>query len=400
MASAESTASTLPAIPVNSHAAQLMDPFAEPVAAYLHVPFCAHRCGYCDFTLVAGRNDLAPRYLVALSQQLQTLEKPRPVQTIFIGGGTPTHLAPGELQQLLALIDRWFPLPPGGEFTVEANPAGLSNEKLLILSAGRVNRISLGVQSFSAPVLAQLERDHSPAEALDTIARCRAMFENVSLDLIFGVPGQSLPCWRETLQTAISTGATHLSTYGLTFEKGTRFWARREHGDLTPVPNELEAEMYEAAREQLTASGFRSYELSNWAQPGWECRHNLVYWAGGAYYGFGPGAVGYQQGTRQSNHRSLFTWLKRIDQRQSPLADKETLSDLDRAKEMLVIGLRRTAGVDRHSFRTQTGYDIHDLCGPALLRLQSQQLIEFDDALLRLTPAGRLMADTVTVDLL
>ncbi|MEZ6065300.1 MAG: radical SAM family heme chaperone HemW [Planctomycetaceae bacterium] len=302
-------------------------------AAYVHVPFCRHRCGYCDFTLVAGRDDLVPRYLAALERELATLGGPWEIDTLFIGGGTPTHLPPASLASLLTLLQERFQLSEQAEFSIEANPSGLSDEHLNILAAHGVNRVSLGVQSLSQQHLLTLERDHTPAEALSVIDRVRGHIENVAVDLIFGVPEQSLNEWSQTLRQTIDRGVNHVSTYGLTIEKGTTFWSRREQGTLLPVDEELEREMYQLAMELLPAAGFTHYELSNFAQPGRECRHNQTYWRGDAYYGVGPGAASYLNGVRRLNHRSVFTWLKRVEEGASPVADSETLSGEARARE-------------------------------------------------------------------
>jgi oxygen-independent coproporphyrinogen-3 oxidase len=373
-------------------------------AAYVHVPFCVHRCGYCDFTLVAGRDDLIPAYLKALEKELQSLGEPRAVRTLFLGGGTPTHLAPDELGRLLSLARRWFPLESGiepFELSVEANPADLSDAKIAVLAAAGVNRVSLGAQSFDAGVLRTLERDHAPEDIGDVVGRLRrAGIENVSLDLIFAVPGQTLSLWRETLRRAIELEPAHVSTYGLTFEKGTAFWTRLQKGQVARLPDETERAMYAAAMDDLAAAGFEQYEVSNHARPGLRCRHNLVYWWGESYYGFGPGAARYIGGRRETNHRSVFTWLRRIEAGRSPVMDSETLSPEDRARELLVLGLRMTEGIDPHAFRIRTGYDVEMLAGEAIRRHTAAGLLETTGGRLRLTREGRFVADSVIVDLL
>jgi oxygen-independent coproporphyrinogen-3 oxidase len=371
-----------------------------PTAAYVHVPFCAHRCGYCDFTLVAGRDDLLDDYLRALALELRALEEPRPVETLFLGGGTPTHLPADRLDQLLGLVRRWFVPSPSCEVTVEANPAGLTDEKLAVLAAHGVNRISLGAQSFDATILRTLERDHEGATIVDVVSRLRSRFTEVSLDLIFGVPGQTLELWRETLSRAVALGPTHISTYGLTFEKGTRFWARRHHGGLLPVEDEQERMMYAAAMDELSAAGFEQYELSNFARRGSACRHNETYWAGLPYYGVGPGAAHYLDGRRETNHRSVTTWLSRVLAGRSPVGEAEELSSEDRAREALVLGLRRTRGVEAAAFLAGTGYELEALSDRRIERHLAAGLLEWVDGTLRLTKAGRFVADSIIVDLL
>jgi oxygen-independent coproporphyrinogen-3 oxidase len=372
----------------------------QPTAAYIHVPFCAHRCGYCDFTVAAGKDHLADDYLRALEIELTSLERPREVTTLFIGGGTPTHLDARRLADLLALIRNWFTLAPEYEFSVEANPAGLDAEKIDLLATHGVNRVSLGAQSFDPQILRTLERDHDAEVIAETVARLSPRIPNFSLDLIFGVPSQSLDLWHETLARAVRLKPTHLSTYGLTFEKGTAFWSRRAKGRLIPAPEELEREMYAAAMDELPRHGFEQYELSNFAKPGFRCRHNETYWAALPYFGFGPGAARYLNDCRETNHRSFTTWLSLVLSGKSPVGEVDDLSPADRARETLVVGLRRIAGVDRAAFRQATGFDLEEIAGPAIARHIATGLLERTGTDIRLTREGRYLADSVIVDCL
>lgn len=371
--------------------------FADPRAAYLHVPFCAHRCGYCDFTLLAGRDDLAGEYLRAMELELRQLERPREVDTLFFGGGTPTHLAESELARLLDLVREWFRLAPGGEFSVEANPARLTDEKLRLLAEAGVNRVSLGVQSFDEGLLKLLERDHREAEILNAVARLQQRFENVSLDLIFALPGQTLAHWRETLRRAVELRPVHLSTYGLTFEKGTAFWSRREKGAIQQLPDGLERDMYAAAMDDLAAAGFEQYEISNFARPGFRCRHNQTYWRALPYFGFGPGAARYINGRRESNHRSTTTWIKRVLAGQSGVAISEELAPEHRAREAIVLGLRQLDGIRRDEFQTLTGFDLDALAGETIAREVAAGRIEDFGEGIRITHEGRFFADPVMI---
>jgi oxygen-independent coproporphyrinogen-3 oxidase len=377
-----------------------MGVWCEPRAAYIHVPFCAHRCGYCDFTLVAGRDDLIDVYLQALEIELQSLERPRAVDTLFFGGGTPTHLSAEQLARLMTLVLHWFQLTETGEFSVEANPASLTHNKIKVLADAGVNRVSLGVQSFDPQVLALLERDHRREGILRTVDRLRPHIANISFDLIFGVPRQTLQCWRETLRQAIELAPQHISTYGLTFEKGTSFWTRREKGFLVELGEELERDMYATAMDDLTAGGFEQYELSNFAKPGYRCRHNAVYWKGLPYYGFGPGAGRYVNGRRETNQRSVTAWIERTLQGESAVGEAEELSDEDRAREAIVLGLRNCAGIDRDEFEALTGYDLDELAGDAIAKNCLAGLLEETESHVRLTRDGRFLADTVLIDFL
>ena len=378
----------------------MSDRETPPTAAYIHVPFCAHRCGYCDFTIVAGKDHLVGDYLHALELELQSLKNQRPVRTIFLGGGTPTHLNASELSQLLRLIRRWFEPVGDFEFSAEANPAGLDREKIEVLAEHGVNRISLGVQSFDKAMLDVLERDHDAAQVEAAVALFAGKIANFSLDLIFGVPGQSYELWRQTLARAVALEPRHISTYGLTFEKGTVFWARRAKGALVQADDELERAMYAAAMDDLEQAGFEQYELSNFSRPGYRCRHNETYWAGHSYYGFGPGAARYLGGRRETNHRSVATWMVRVLSGKSPVGDIDELSAADRARETLVVGLRRRDGVSRGEFRETTGFEFEAIAGAAIAKHLASGLLEQTTDGIRLTREGRFLADSVIVDCL
>ncbi len=368
---------------------------AEPRSAYIHVPFCVHRCGYCDFTLIARRDDLIDAYLEALAIDLARLQRPREVDTLFFGGGTPTHLPVPQLARLMMLARRWFPPAPGAEICVEANPAGLDDDKIAVLTDAGVNRVSLGVQSFDTKVLELLERDHRGSDIPAVVERVRRSIPNLGLDLIFGVPGQTLELWQTTVSTALALEPTHLSTYGLTFEKGTAFQSRLNKGLLQRCDEESEREMYAHTMDELPHAGFEQYELSNFARPGFRCRHNEVYWAGRPFFGFGPGAARYAQGRRELNHRSVTTWINRVLAGNSPIADSEELSPEERARELVMLNLRRGDGLVLAQFHEQTGFDFDQLAGDALPRHLRQGLLEECDGHVRLTREGRFLADTV-----
>ena len=372
-----------------------INPRTAPKAAYLHVPFCAHRCGYCNFTLIAGRDDLIAAYLDALELELARLDGPRPVETLFIGGGTPTHLAPADLARLLAIARHWFSLADRGEFSIEANPFGFDAERVKILADYGVTRLSLGAQSFDAAKLKLLERDHSPAEIARSVELARRKLSSVSLDLIFGTPGETLDVWRRDLASAVELAPDHVSTYGLTFERGTTFWGRLAHGDLARLDEELERAMYAEAIDALGAAGFEHYEVSNFARPGHRCRHNEIYWAAEEYFAAGPGAARYLAGRRETNHRSTTTWLKRVLAGESPVAESETLSPEDRAREALVLGLRRMAGVDRREFTARSGFEVDALIGREMARFVELGLLSDESGRLRLTREGLFVSDAI-----
>lgn len=368
---------------------------AEPRSAYLHVPFCAHRCGYCNFTLITGRDDLVEPYLQAIERELSWLERPREVDTLFFGGGTPTYLRPDQISRLFQTALHWFPLAAGAEFSIEANPADINEELAATLVAHGVTRVSLGAQSFYGPKLAQLERNHDAGDTPRAVELLRERDLSVSLDLIFATPGETLDVWRADLEAAIALEPQHVSTYGLTFEKGTSFWSRLQHAGLARLDEDVERQMYACAIDTLTAADFEHYEVSNFARPGHRCKHNEVYWSGAGYYAAGPGAARYVSGRREMNHRSTSTWLKRVLAGQSPVADWEELLPEDRARETLVFALRRLEGVDRDEFREHTGYDIDALVGEPLGRFTELGLLEHQDGRIRLTREGLFISDAI-----
>lgn len=379
---------------VSTHA-----PRTDPRAAYIHVPFCRHRCGYCNFTLIAGRDDLVERYIKALALELAALEHPREVDTLFLGGGTPTHLEPAQLARLLEQVKRWFPLTTGGEFSIEANPIDLADsqaaERSAVLAAAGVTRISLGAQSFRADKLRLLERDHDAAAIRRALALARGFAHSVSLDLIFGAPGETLAQWQADLDAALQLAPDHVSTYGLTFERGTRFWSRKLHGELAQLPEEIERDMYALAIDCLIAAGFEHYEVSNFARPGHRCRHNEVYWAGAEYFAAGPGAARYVAGRREVNHRSTLTWIDRLERGQSPVAESETLDAEDRARELLVLALRRREGIARDEFQHRTGFGIDALVGRELTNYTKLGLFAEEQGRLVLTREGLYVSDAI-----
>ena len=370
-------------------------------AVYIHVPFCARRCGYCDFSIAVEKDHLIGRYLSALEREIAAaLAEPLNVETVFIGGGTPTQLSTEQLAQLLQILKRWFHYDDNCEITIEANPAGLTAEKIATLCAAGVNRISLGLQSFDDNVLELLGRDHRRAEILNVLQAVKAAVPNFSLDLIFGVPGQCVASWRQTLDEAIAYHPPHISTYGLTYEKGTVFWSRRNKGEFTPVAEECEREMYDCTMGMLGDAGYLQYEISNFALPGYHCKHNRVYWTGLPYAGFGPGAASFDGRTRRLNHRSFTTWLKRVETRMSPVVETETLSTEDHARELLVLGLRCEEGVHRAQFQRQTGFTIEELAEVAVVQYGALGLLEDDGRSIRLTREGKFVADAIIVDFL
>lgn len=366
-----------------------------PTSAYVHVPFCHHRCGYCNFTLIAGRDEWVDGYLRAVKQEIQAVPSGLPLQTLFLGGGTPTYLTAKQLASLLEFLTTHFQLQPGFELSVEANPVDITRDKLQVLQQFGINRISLGVQSFQAEKLKLLERDHTPDEAKRAIELSLSFIAKVSVDLIFGAPGESLSSWETDLHTLIATAPHHASTYGLTFEKGTQFWSRRNRGELIESDEDLSAEMYRVAIATLGTAGFEHYEISNFAKAGCRSTHNQVYWRGKEYFAFGPGASRYVGGERATNHRSTVTYVKRLLAGEDATAERDPIAHETRARERLVFGLRMLEGVSLEEFRSDTEFDAMELAGAAIEKYSKLGLLEFDKGRLRLTAQGLVISDSL-----
>ncbi len=372
---------------------------ANPGSLYVHIPFCIHHCHYCDFAVVAGQDHLADAYLQALNQEIDLLGDEclpsRPLTTVFFGGGTPTQLSAQQLQKLIDIVRNRFPLSDQVEWSVEANPEGLSLDKIKTLADGGVNRISLGIQSMSDTLLHQLERHHSHQDILAVLDLVHPYFTNVAVDLIFGIPGQTPDDWEQQLEWLQQFPIKHVSTYGLTYEKGTRLWKARQQGAIMPVAEDLEAQMYRHAMCRLPELGFQQYEISNFAQSGWQCQHNETYWSNQPHYGFGLGAARYLNGCRSTNTRSMHTYLTHLEKRQSVIQHQETLSPQDRARETAMLNLRRVRGLHRSEFQAQTGFDIDPLAASAIAWGKAQGWLHDDGVCIALTREGRLFADEV-----
>jgi putative oxygen-independent coproporphyrinogen III oxidase len=376
----------------------------RPFGVYVHVPFCASRCGYCDFvtftaTELGGRatqDGYAAAAIAELRLAASVLDGRRPpVETVFFGGGTPTLLPAADLVAMLAAIDDTLGLAPGAEVTIEANPDSVDPASLAILRAGGFERISFGMQSAVTHVLAVLERTHQPDRVSVAVAEARAAgFERVNLDLIYGTPGERPEDWSRTLDTALATGCDHVSAYALTIEPRTRLAAQVRQGRV-PRPDEQQlADRYGEAEQRLGAAGFAWYELSNWAQsPSSQCRHNLLYWRNGDWWGIGPGAHSHIGGTRWSNVHQPAEHAARVHAGTSPAAQREVLDDHQRWLEDVLLGVRLAEGLPL----TMLG----DGAGPELERLEVEGLIERaalrndDNPRVVLTFEGRQLADLV-----
>ena len=377
----------------------------RPFGIYVHVPFCQTRCGYCDFNTYtaaelgggASRESDAGQAAAEIRFARKVLGPDVPqAATVFLGGGTPTLLPPAQLGGILAAIDGEFGLAPGCEVTVEANPETVDEASLAALRAAGVTRISLGMQSAVPHVLAVLDRVHQPGRPAQCARWARAAgFEHVSLDLIYGTPGESDADWRESLQAALAAGPDHISAYALIVEEGTRLAARINRGEIPPPDDDAMADRYLAADDLLAAAGLHWYEISNWAAgPGSQCRHNLLYWASGNWWGVGPGAHSHVGGTRWWNVRHPAAYAARVSAGESPAQAREILTERERRLERILLLTRLSGGCPVT--------ELHQAGADAARAAVADGLAE-PEAYLKgrvvLTRRGRLLADAVVRDL-
>lgn len=381
---------------------------APPHHLYVHVPFCRLVCAYCDFVTVGGRADDIPRYTDALLREMVSRPAPGELRTIYFGGGTPSLLSGKQVDLVVrAATARWERVAVE-EVTLEANPSERETPDWDGLRAAGVTRISLGVQSLRDEDLATLARGHTAREAREAFAGAReAGFDNISIDLIYGIPGQSLTNWREGLEAALELGPDHLSCYALQLALQPDEWAApprsgalRWRNRMVPRQEDaLAADQYRHAEDVLDAAGYDHYELSSWARPGRESRHNGAYWARRAYTGIGAGAHSYDGVAERSwNTRELDRYLGAAEAGERPLADRETLDGPTRAFEAIALGLRRVDGLGRGAFAREFGADPIDSFADAIAETTRTGLIEIDGDRLRLSPEGRLFASEVLVE--
>ena len=373
----------------------------RPRAAYVHVPFCRHRCGYCDFSLVAGRDDLITDYLAAIERELTRLESPGlDLATLYLGGGTPSHLGPDGLRRLFDVLHaRLRPLPEA-EVSIEANPGDVTDSLAAAAVACGTTRVSLGGQSLDATTLAALDRDHTPDDvrrAVDILLR-RGL--TVSVDLMTAAPGQTLADVDRDLEALVALGTQHVSVYCLTWEKGTQFESQRRRGTLRPADESLERSMLERTIDRLEAAGFEHYEVSNFARPGGRCRHNETYWDCRPWEAFGPGAARFDGRERITNHRSTTTWMRRVLAGADFTGDRETMTPLESAQERVVLGLRRRDGIHRAAFLAACGLALDDVAGTSIRRWTALGLATDDGEQVRLTREGLLVSDGLWAEVL
>lgn len=371
---------------------------------YIHIPFCERKCTYCDFYSLETTH-LMGGFLGTLEREIRLRaallpEEQRRCTTLFLGGGTPSLMSPGQLERLLGVVQEYFTFEPGAEWTMECNPGTVTKESLAGYRALGINRLSFGVQSFFADDLRFLTRIHSPEEAKEAVALARsAGFDNLNIDLIFALPGQTMERWQSNLATAAALGTEHISAYSLIFEEGTPLNAMRLRGEVHEAAEDLDAAMYEYTMNFLTSRGYRQYEVSNFALPGRECRHNLLYWQGREYVSFGPSAHGYIDNVRYWNVRSLSRYTEEITAGRLPVVNSEPIAGTTRLFERAFLELR-SEGIRLAAFRTDFDVDLVPVLDPLLRKVSGEDLVVFRDGRLALTPKGFLLCDAITTEVI
>jgi oxygen-independent coproporphyrinogen-3 oxidase len=378
-------------------------PSAPARALYVHIPFCFHKCHYCDFySITRQSSERMTRFVDLLLREAQMWQQHdlRP-RTIFFGGGTPTLLPIEQMQRLLSGLRQHIDLSQVSEWTVEANPATVTLEYCQMLRAAGVDRISFGAQSFSRADLKQLERHHDPEDVPRSLQLARqAGFGRINLDLIYAIPGQTLESWQQSLDHAIGLGTSHLSCYGLTYEPNTPIAVRRRLGQLVGAEETLELTMLRQARQRLAAASMPAYEISNYAVAGEECRHNLAYWTGENYIALGPSAASHIEGWRWRNAPHLGEWEAATASETLPAIEVEHLTRRRRAGELAMLMLRLSRGLDFADFRTRTGFDAVELWGETIARFTRVGLLEASNNGVRLSDAGIAVADALASEFL
>jgi oxygen-independent coproporphyrinogen-3 oxidase len=368
-------------------------------AAYLHIPFCEHICHYCDFNKVFLKGQPVDEYIQALEKEIQMTLNQYPAsqfETIFVGGGTPTSLSEQQLYNFCQSIHKHLPMSENVEFTFEANPGDLTMGKLQILREAGVNRISLGVQTFNEELLKKIGRVHRAEDVFQSVDNAKKVgFKNISIDLIFSLPTQTIDDFKESLIEAFSLDIQHYSAYSLIIEPKTVFYNLLQKGKLPTPGEDTEAAMYELLMEEMDKHGFDQYEISNFAKPGFESKHNLTYWNNDYYYGFGAGAHSYVNGWRRSNTGPLNKYIGQIQKGELPIFHEHQVTRVEQMEEEMFLGLRKTDGVSIARFIEKFGKDPLQLFKNEMAELINKKWLEVNQERIYLTKAGRLLGNEV-----
>ncbi|RAZ76627.1 radical SAM family heme chaperone HemW [Planococcus halotolerans] len=367
---------------------------------YIHIPFCHQICFYCDFNKVFFKDQPVDAYIDSLGKELSLWKQQgaleQPLETIFLGGGTPTSLDPRQLEKLLGYIHEYVPMTNDVEWTSEANPDELTYEKMQVLFKGGVNRLSMGVQSFDEDLLKRLGRTHSNNDVARAVEDARKVgFTNISFDLMYGLPGQTMKQWEDTLEQAFAFDLPHFSAYSLIIEPKTVFYNLMTKGKLNTVTEDLEADMYQKLMTEMNQRGLLQYEISNFAREGMESHHNLLYWDNEEYIGAGAGAHGYVQGIRYSNHGPLKKYMEPLETDERPILNSHEVPKKEQMEEEMFLGLRKTAGVSLEHFETKFGIGMEAIYGDILKKEIDSENLAIENGRVKLTHKGRFIGNNV-----
>ncbi|WP_040758390.1 radical SAM family heme chaperone HemW [Ruminiclostridium papyrosolvens] len=369
---------------------------------YIHVPFCSSKCNYCDFNSYAGKINFADNYFKAMKKEVELYKeymKDYLIHTIFIGGGTPSVVSERYIFEILEKCKTCFNISDNCEISIESNPGTLSIEKLKAYKKAGINRISMGLQAYQKNLLKYLGRCHSHEDFSASVKNARdAGFENINADIIFGIPGQTIENWKETLSYLISRGINHISAYSLKIEEGTKFGTMEKEGSLVQVEDELDREMYHYAVDYLSEQGLKQYEISNFAKAGYECKHNLTYWKCVDYLGLGAGAHSCLKDVRFSNEVSIEGYIDYLKHGDKPVYENIPLELTDKMSEYMFLGLRLTKGVTGREFFLRFNQDLFSKYKASLEKLEKKGLIEISGDCVKLTSLGFDLANQVFVE--
>ncbi len=369
---------------------------------YIHIPFCKQKCFYCDFPSFAGRERFIDNYLSALGRELELAAEKYGEQgrlkpaTVYVGGGTPSLLALNQMEGLFAAIDKHINLDFVDEFTIEANPGTLTVDKLRLMKATGVNRLSIGVQSLDDDCLKSIGRIHTAREAVESVRLAQEKgFDNISIDLMYGLPGQTMETLKASVEKALTLDIQHISIYGLQLEEGTVFSRQQEMGKLQLPDDEQVEMMYDYITEVLPLNDYTRYEISNYALPGFESKHNCLYWQDVSYLGFGAGAHSYWQGSRYENPADIEQYISRISGGEILGYMEEQVGEKEHMEEFCFLGLRMTSGIKKGKFKEVFNKDIHEVFGETIKEMKSKDLLEETNTSLRLTKLGMKYGNVV-----
>jgi oxygen-independent coproporphyrinogen-3 oxidase len=383
---------------------QWLSPGPNPESGiYLHIPFCEKKCIYCDFYSLE-RMEHMEVFISMIIKEIEHIAKnldtaPRPATSIFFGGGTPSLLSPAQLEKIITALRNALPIKNDAEWTMECNPGTISRESLGGYKSLGINRLSFGVQSFQQSELDFLHRIHSPEQGIQAVELAmQAGFQNINIDMIFALPGQSLESWQNNLQQAIALGTEHISAYSLIFEEKTPLYTMLRKGLVKPGDEETDAAMYQMTIEKLADAGFQQYEVSNFARPGKACTHNRTYWHGKEYLAFGPSAHAYFNGRRSWNYRNLIRYLQAVQAKGNAIASYEDLTPMNKMFEMAFLSFRAD-GLRPQQIYQQTGIDLYEAMADTLRLWQQENLIKIspDQQIIRLTPTGYALCDELSL---